>query len=148
MGTRHCLQLAAANPTILKILLENGADPNGVDTPNNSNALAYAAYVGQAESAAALLAAGTDPNHLDLMGVTALGHAALKGNDAAIEVMRALLDGGADIEAGTGSTPLMMATFRSTPAMKFLLERGANPNATRPTRGTALHVCIEDKNIK
>jgi ankyrin repeat protein len=145
-GTNHSLQLAAGNPAILKILLENGADPNGVDTPNNSNALAYAAYAGQAESAAVLLAAGTDPNHLDLMGFTALGHSALKGNDAAIDVMRALLDGGADIEAGRGSTPLMMAS-RSTPAMKFLLERGANPNATRPTRGTALHVCIEEKNM-
>jgi ankyrin repeat protein/cell wall assembly regulator SMI1 len=146
MGTNHSLQLAVRNPTILRILLENGADPNGVDTPNNSNALAYAAFNGQAESAAALLAAGTDPNHVDLMGFTPLGHAAMKGTDEVIEVMRALLDGGADIEAGIGSTPLMMAS-RSRAAIRFLLDRGANPNATRPTQGTALHVCIDDKNI-
>jgi cell wall assembly regulator SMI1 len=140
------LLMAVRSPTILKILLENGADPHIVDKPNNSNALAYAAHKGQAESAAALLAAGTDPNHMDVIGFTALGGAAMKGTDQAIEVMRVLLNGGADIEAGKGSTPLMMAS-RSTAAMKFLLDHGANPNATRPTQGTALHVCIDDKNI-
>jgi len=72
MGTNHSLQMAVRYPPILHILLENGADPNGVDTPNNSNALAYAVFNGQAESAAALLAAGTDPNHVDLMGFTPL----------------------------------------------------------------------------
>jgi cell wall assembly regulator SMI1 len=146
MGTHHPLLLAIRNPTILKILLEHGADPNAVDKPNNSNALTYAANTGQAESAATLLAAGTDPNHANLMGFTPLGNAAMKGTGESIEVMRVLLGGGADIEAGIGSTPLMMAS-RSTAAMEFLLDHGADVNATRPTRGTALHVCVEGKNF-
>jgi ankyrin repeat protein/cell wall assembly regulator SMI1 len=145
-GKTPGLHLAIHMPEALALFLELGVDPNVLDSPNQSNALSGAACKGNAAATTTLIAAGTDVNHMDIIGFTPLCQAALIGKATNIEVMRLLLDAGADIEAGKGSTPLMMAS-RSVQAMKFLLDRGANPNATRPTQGTALHVCIDNKNI-
>jgi ankyrin repeat protein/cell wall assembly regulator SMI1 len=146
-GKTPGLHLAIHMPEALALFLKLGVDPNVLDSPNKSNALSGAACKGNAEATAALIAAGTDVNNMDIIGFTPLCQAALIGKATNIEVMRLLLDAGADIEAGKGSTPLMMAS-RSVQAMKYLLDRGANPNATRPTQGTALHVCIDSKNIE
>lgn len=92
-----------------------------------------------------LLAHGADPNEADDKGWTTL-HAAAEASE--FESVKALLDAGANIEAkgvnpsiaGTmleDATPLFFADaqnfsehqLKNNPAMRLLLERGADPNA-------------------
>ena len=68
-------------------------------------------------------------------GMTALLHAAREGH---IEVARALLDAGADIDqvSGDGTSPLLMALMNGQFDLAVaLLERGADPNRASDTEG-------------
>jgi ankyrin repeat protein len=70
-------------------------------------------------------------------GMTALLHAAREGQ---IEVARALLDGGADIDqvSGDGTSPLLEALLNGQYDLALVLvERGANPNLVSHTEGTS-----------
>jgi hypothetical protein len=66
----------------------------------------------QAATVACLVAAGADPNAIDLGGVTPL-HRAVRTRCAA--AVHALLDGGADVRRKTknGSTPMQLATWNT-----------------------------------
>src|ERR1700746_344516 len=74
-----------------------------------------------------LLKMGADPNKKNDANATALMWAA-----ADLEKTRLLLDHGADVNARSSDlrTALMIAALRpgNRPAVKLLLERGANPN--------------------
>ncbi len=76
-----------------------------------------------------LLADGYAPDEPD-GGLTALMWAARAG---ALDAMTALIDGGADLNARderNGWTPLLHAVHKQqSPAVRLLLERGADPNA-------------------
>ena len=68
-------------------------------------------------------------------GMTALLHAARRGQ---IEAVKALLDGGADIDqaSGDGSSPLVLASLNGWFDLAMLLiERGADPSLTTNTDG-------------
>jgi cell wall assembly regulator SMI1 len=106
-----------------------------------------AAAGGHVHIAEILILAGADVNRLSNSGLSALCEAASNGSDEAVAVMRVLLLNGAEIDYGRPSTPLMCACVGSFSAMKTLLDGGADPNATRPRRGTALHVCVEINNL-
>ena len=110
-----------SNGVIAKLLLDFKADPN---TPNKP--LMTAAAYGYAAAALALLEGGAKPDdHLDDYR-TAL-HCAANSNKP--DVMKALLDKGADINARTslGATPLHWAVENnSVLAIEFLLARGAS----------------------
>jgi ankyrin repeat protein len=82
------------------------------------------------------LAAGADPNARDDMGATALMKAAAY---APLECLTALAERGALINGAdsTGATPLMWATG-DPGKVRFLLARGANPNAITKSGSTAL----------
>jgi ankyrin repeat protein len=95
--------------------------------------LAVAAFVGNQEAAARLLAAGADPNHVDeYPGATALHYAAWNGQT---ELAGLLLDRGAGLEtkdAMYDADPLGWATENHQSAMiDFLLERGATADISR-----------------
>jgi ankyrin repeat domain-containing protein 17 len=73
-----------------------------------------------------------------------MNKASVKGD---VEAMRRLLDGGADInmDVGPGLPPLIIAVQQGHEALlQFLLERGANVNATAKNLGTtALMYAVE-----
>ena len=101
----------------------------GVDDPP----LVAAAKAGDAETVSRLLGSGENVETPDWAGWPPLVWAALRLHD---EVIEALLDAGADIEAiGHGGknsgTALMMAAKKlgGTETMALLLARGADPNA-------------------
>lgn len=122
----------------LKALAAAGADVNARDT-GGLPPLAFAARSGDEAAVGVLLDAGADPNLRDCArhGWTPLMHAIHKHRTAAA---RALVEGGADVNAraggcseepaGSGETPLMYAAmYDDAELVKFLLERGADPRA-------------------
>ncbi len=76
-------------------------------------------------------------------GLTALHHAVRQGN---VEAVRALLDGGADINDTSGvdhTTPLLLATINGQfDVAMLLIERGANPNIASTAGMTPLYATI------
>lgn len=76
---------------------------------------------------AAALDGGAAPDAADRWGVTALGHAAVRGD---LEAARLLLDHGARVgqASDVGNSPLMAAAAAGhLELMRLLLDRGADP---------------------
>jgi uncharacterized protein len=112
--------ISERHPGVTRILIEAGANINA-RSPGGFTPLLFAARVGDAESAKALLDAGADPN-------AAWG-----------APMMAAPGGGRP----DGSTPLMVAiaSGRSEVAV-LLLQSGADPNAGVSAAYTALHAAV------
>jgi ankyrin repeat protein len=144
-------------------LVESGADVN-VASADGTTALVMAAINGQFDLAKYLLDHGANPNIASQSGMTALygalnvewaprmfypqPRAQLQQQIAYLDLMKALLDKGADVNARvrrkiwytqynfdllrvdeTGATPFWRAAYASDiAAMKLLLEYGADPN--------------------
>ena len=112
---------AAHSPSLVRLLLELGADTSAVNR-RGAQPLHYAAdgapgsdgwdQGGQVAVIEALVASGADPNATDKSGVAPL-HRAVRTRSAA--AVRALLESGADpnLSNGSGSSPMKLAT-RST----------------------------------
>jgi uncharacterized protein len=119
-------------------LLESGAAVNA-PAVDGTTALHWAAHVDDLELARVLIKAGADPNAVNRYGVTPLSAAARHGNAAMLSL---LFDSGADMKAadaasGGGQTLLMLAARTGgVDAVRFLIRRGANVNATEPRTGT------------
>jgi ankyrin repeat protein len=99
----------------------------GYERPPEQRALFAAAEAGDAAAVLSQLEAGADPDAWNAGGAAAI-HLAARGKH--LEVVRALLDGGADVdrqEEGLGSTALMMALHASDPeTARLLISRGAD----------------------
>ena len=105
---------AEKHPDVVKTLIDHGADLQA-RTKKGFTALHFAARAGDIETGRLLLAAGMDIN-IRSQAATGPGRA-----------------GGPSYEAtvSAGSTPLLVATVRAhVPFALFLLERGADPNAS------------------
>jgi hypothetical protein len=116
----------AGDATVMKMLLEKGADPK-ITTKDGSNALMFAAGVGyrdkntrgsESEALEALkvsIDAGLDPHQANSRGETALHGAASRGADS---IVKFLADHGADLNAKTrqGYTPLDIALGKASTA--------------------------------
>ena len=132
----------------VRLLIARGADVNAKEPSQNQTALMWGASEGHPEVVKALIEQGADLQARTKKGFSALHFAAREGD---IETAKLLLDAGTDINirsqpAGggarvggpsyeasisAGSTPLLVATVRAqVPMALFLLERGADPNAT------------------
>jgi uncharacterized protein len=119
----------------LKHLLAAKADVNAAQ-PDGSTALHWAAYHGDAVTAAVLLKAHANPNVQTTTGMTPLVMACQSGSE---ELVRLLLKAGADPNAMLthGETPLMMAARTgSVPVMKLLIDKGVKVDAREQLRGT------------
>jgi ankyrin repeat protein len=119
----------------LKHLLAAKADVNAAQ-PDGSTALHWAAYHGDAASAATLLKAHANPNVQTTTGMTPLVMACQSGSE---DLVRLLLKAGADPNATLthGETPLMMAARTgSVPVMKLLIDKGVKVDAREQLRGT------------
>jgi ankyrin repeat protein len=121
---------AQGNPTLVKLLLDVGADPNDLDGGGHTPLYSVAnecSNSGAGTVVRALAARGANVNADDgVKRCTALHMAARRGNVAAAE---ALLDWGADIEArdSLGETPLRRAVnCGKIEVASLLLNRGAD----------------------
>jgi len=115
------MKTAEADPPLL-----NGRGPEG------STPFMYAVLYSDWATAAKLLKLGADPNKRNDANATALMWAARD-----LKKTRLLVAHGADVNAKSDDrrTPLMIAARRpgSAPIVKFLLDKGANPNPnTKP----------------
>ncbi len=103
-------------------------------TADGTSALHWAAYHGDDDLAAKLLAAGANPNARNDYGSTAMSEAAVRGD---VKLLRLLLAAGADVESANadGQTSLMiLARTSNVEAAQLLLSHGANVNARETWR--------------
>ena len=123
-----------ANPAVLEVLLEAGADLE-VRNEHDETALMWAARNRDVTAMAEfLLARGAELEAKDRYGQTALHHAS-RGNNENPELTKFLLDAGADVTRrdNGGRTALMSALSNyegSVRQVEILLEAGADPEAT------------------
>ena len=143
------LLMAARNGhfDVVSCLVENGADVNSPEN-NNLTPLMMACKSGHVNVVTFLVEHGARVHLQDKVGKTAL-HYAIKGHNNR-EIMRCLIENGADVNAGADgsclSTPLMLAiasTGCSVDAVTFLLEHGAIADVQNKDGETALHNTVK-----
>ncbi len=187
---------AAGSLSVLEVLLENGANPDGPESCS-STPLHWAAGLNLVDVLKQLIEFGADPKRVDDNGDggTALVHALFYGHSEAADLLasRMIVPSNLRVAAGLGRIDLMELFFdelcnltddagkhrewyraneefpeRPTredsqeildealcyacfnnrmEAARFLLERGANPNA-RPFYASALHFAVAKDNIE
>lgn len=118
---------------VLRLLLENGGDPN-VATLNGLTPLSGAALRGDVDAMRLLIEKGATVDAKNGAGATALMAAATNGSPAAVQL---LLEKGADpnVRSKLGETPLGNAAGAgNAETVKMLLDRGVDVN-TRNSRG-------------
>lgn len=118
-------------------------EPADGRTSDGSTALHLAVERCQADSVAALLEHGADPDALDRRGQAPLHRIT---GAATADMVAALIDHGAGLEArdAEGNTPLLRAVRAGAEdAVELLLERGAEPHAVSWLGATALHHAAE-----
>ncbi|MPT15727.1 MAG: ankyrin repeat domain-containing protein [Microbacterium sp.] len=117
---------ARGHDGILRMTLAHGADLRSTNRFGGT-ALIPASERGLLPTVEILLEAGVDPDHINNLGWTALHEAIVLGDGSAryVEVVRALLDGGADatIRDGDGVLPVDLATDRGYDAIAAELRR-------------------------
>ena len=127
----HKASRLTANPTIVRLLLQAGADPNAPDDDGLSP-LHWGAENSNPMVVTHLLDAGADLNARDNDGYTALHWAAAQSGNG--RVVKVLLDRGADpfAESNDGRTPLHSALrYRADPSVvSRMLDAGADEHLT------------------
>lgn len=117
---------ARGHDEILLLTLDNGADLTSTNRFGGT-ALIPASERGLLATVDILLEAGVDPNHVNNLNWTALHEAIVLGDGSSryVDVVRALVDGGADIGIpdGDGALPVDLARSRGYDAIVAELER-------------------------
>jgi hypothetical protein len=137
-------QAAIGNAEGTRMLLDNGADPNGSDKAPHARPLIAAVYGGHAIVAATLLQYGANVNTMDRQGMTALWWAMASDY---VDIVEMLLLNGAGTESvgADGLTPLLWAsTPESLPILERLIHHGANINARNDRGRTAMMLAASE----
>lgn len=117
---------ARGHDEILLLTLENGADLESTNRFGGTT-LIPASERGLLATVEILLDAGVDPDHINNLSWTALHEAIVLGDGSSVyaDVVRALIDGGADINIpdGDGVLPVDLATARGYDAIVAELHR-------------------------
>lgn len=149
---RKALHVAAeaGDFNIFSILLRPEFFKGDIDVRDSQGAtpLILAAREGNDLLVQVLIAKGADVNAVDRLGRSALGSAAQFCRTAS---MKMLLDNGAAVNGPKGSrTPLGEASRAGYcwPAVKMLLDAGADPDYIGQLKQSALEVCLENANIE
>jgi len=137
----------------VKMLLENGVDPNTTPTQELESTVLFWIIEGTHFGKSSidqpiidktraitelLIKHGADVNRIDNIGETPLHHAALNGR---LDFCKLFIENGANVNAISklGQTPLHKASNEGYwEACQFLLEKGANPNIRDKLEETAL----------
>lgn len=70
-------------------------------------------------------------------------------NGTSVDVLRVLLDAGADVHARAGGLGVEhLAAQQDTPVLRLILERGGNPTAASESRLTPLHYAVSGDNVR
>jgi ankyrin repeat protein len=147
------LDLAASKgyAEVCKLLLDGGASPNPTKA-NESSYLFDPAVKGFVDTVKVLLKAGANPNATETIGpevdVRALLLAAETGH---FEIVRALLDAGAEVDAvtSTATRALHQAAMNGhTDIVKLLLAAGADVNAQNVDGVTPLDFAVFRQNFE
>lgn len=129
----------------VKELLNKGVNVNEKDE-YGSTALYYVASQGDKELVELLLANVADVNMVNNEGDTPLYYA-VKGDDTGeidnIDVVRLLIDRGADVNAKHGSILWIAARYGELEVIKLLLSHKADPNAALALHAAALSGNLE-----
>ena len=141
------------NPDVVQLLLERGADPTFI-TASGSTPLIGAVWEYPCEQAvrckrvlALLLEHGADVDSHDGTGVTAFHASIFVERD--IEVVRVLLDHGANVNGPSDTNPRFLASSlhwavsnKNIEIVELLLERGAEVDARDKNGETPLHWAV------
>lgn len=147
--------LLTFHPSMISLLIENGADPNSQTNENGASVLAGLCYVGKIECVKLLLQYGANPNlgRRDSLE-TPLHH--VLANAGSLELVSLLVKHGADVNAQTepgvksfnyygdtptrGETPLhRAAAYASKEVIQLLLDSGADRSLCDANRNTPCH---------
>lgn len=123
--------------------------------PSQPERLSEAIWKSNTDVVGSLLASGASTKTRDANGFLPLVSAVIVGSQpnkekAALEMIRLLIDAGADVNADgpAGTTPLAAACSqtRSVPIVEFLLNRGANVNANGYNGTSPLYQAVRKSN--
>jgi len=135
-GTALAVAAVAGHLDVVKLLLERGADVNGRTSEGHTTLMLTVENASDVEAIRRLVALNPRAKQ-DALGSTPQPTAA---------IVRALLDGGADVNAVTneGGTALMYAVSAGDPEIvRTLTEKGARVNARNNRGQPALMIAIE-----
>ena len=143
MPFREGLLLSAVNGNtdILRCFIENKADVDARTGNCQCTLLIVASKYGHTNAVNVLLQYGANVALTDKSGRTAL-HFAAGSSDNSCEILRCLIENGADIDKGRNDnqTPLMIAAQKGHVSVAtFLIEHGANVDLQDENGNTALH---------
>jgi ankyrin repeat protein len=131
-------QVAMGDFLASRLLLQNGADPNGSDKGSHARPLVGAAQAGHVSIAELLLQYGANPNMMDNNGTSALWWAMASDH---LDIVKLLLSSGAGTEETgyDGLTPLIWAaSVQNLQMLEALIEGEANIDARDSDGQTAL----------
>ena len=135
------LSAVNGNTDILRCFIENKADVDARTGNCHCTLLIVVSKYGHTNAVNVLLQYGANVALTDKSGRTAL-HFAAGSSDNSCEILRCLIENGADIDKGRNDnqTPLMIAAQKGHVSVAtFLIEHGANVDLQDENGNTALH---------